>query len=130
MAQIASPLPTQITPVVDEMYPSVETLYNDLHSYPEIAFQEVRTAARMADELRKLGLEVTVKIGGIRVVAIYKNGAGPTMMVRTELDALPMEEKTGLPYASKARFCTAATSLRSSWPAPATVMRLRAMAQR
>ena len=100
-AQSASALPVQLTPLVDGMYPSLETLYKDLHSHPEIAFQEVRTAARMADEMRKLGFDVTEKIGGTGVVAIYKNGAGPTVMVRTELDALPMEEKTGLPYASK-----------------------------
>ena len=101
MAQTSSPLSAQLTPVVDGMYPSLETLYKDLHSHPEIAFQEVRTAARMAEEMRKLGFVVTEKIGGTGVVALYKNGAGPTVMVRTELDALPMEEKTGLPYASK-----------------------------
>ncbi|RYF52008.1 MAG: M20/M25/M40 family metallo-hydrolase, partial [Cytophagaceae bacterium] len=101
MAQTSSPSSVQLTPVVDGMYPSLETLYKDLHSHPEIAFQEVRTAARMAEEMRKLGFEVTEKIGGTGVVALYKNGAGPTVMVRTELDALPMEEKTGLPYASK-----------------------------
>ena len=68
-----------------------------------MAYQEVRTAAKMAEEMRKLGFEVTEKIGKTGVVAIYKNGTGPTVMVRTELDALPMEEKTGLPYASKAK---------------------------
>ncbi|WP_213957661.1 MULTISPECIES: amidohydrolase [unclassified Variovorax] len=102
-AQTPSPLHTQVAPIVSGMYPSLETLYRDLHANPEIAFQEVRTAAKMADEMRKLGFEVTEKVGGTGVVAIYKNGAGPTVLVRTELDALPMEEKTGLPYASKAR---------------------------
>lgn len=101
-AQTAS-LHTQVAPIVNGMYPSLETLYKDLHANPEIAFQEVKTAAKMADEMRKLGFEVTEKIGGTGVVAIYKNGAGPTVLVRTELDALPMEEKTGLPYASKAK---------------------------
>jgi hippurate hydrolase len=98
-----SPLHARIAPVVAGMYPSLETLYKDLHAHPEIAFQEVKTAARMAGEMRKLGFEVTEKIGGTGVVAIYRNGAGPTVMVRTELDALPMEEKTGLPYASRAK---------------------------
>jgi hippurate hydrolase len=102
-AQTPSPLHTQVAPIVSGMYPSLETLYKDLHANPEIAFQEVRTAAKMAEEMRKLGFEVTEKVGGTGVVAIYKNGAGPTVLVRTELDALPMEEKTGLPYASKAR---------------------------
>ncbi|MGR4871909.1 amidohydrolase [Variovorax sp. LARHSF232] len=103
MAQGASPLQAQISPIVAGMYPSLEALYKDLHAHPELAFQEVRTAAKLAEEMRKLGFEVTEKVGGTGVVAIYKNGAGPTVLVRTELDALPMEEKTGLPYASKAK---------------------------
>ena len=102
-AQTNSTLHGQVAPIVSGMYPSLETLYKDLHANPEIAFQEVQTAAKMAGEMRKLGFEVTEKIGGTGVVAIYKNGAGPTVLVRTELDALPMEEKTGLPYASKAK---------------------------
>ncbi|MBB1599164.1 amidohydrolase [Variovorax sp. UMC13] len=103
MAQAASPPPAQLQTLVNGMYPSLETLYKDLHANPELAFQEVRTAARMAEEMRKLGFEVTEKVGGTGVVALYRNGAGPTVLVRTELDALPMEEKTGLPYASKAK---------------------------
>lgn len=102
-AQTQSALHAQITPIVGGMYPSLETLYKDLHANPEIAFQEVRTAAKLADEMRKLGFDVTEKVGGTGLVAIYKNGAGPTVLVRTELDALPMEEKTGLPYASKVK---------------------------
>jgi len=102
-AQGGSPLHAQVAPIVSGMYPSLESLYKDLHAHPEIGFQEVRTAARMAEEMKKLGFEVTEKVGGTGVVAIYRNGAGPTVLVRTELDALPMEEKTGLPYASKAK---------------------------
>lgn len=102
VAQTA-PSHAQVAPLVNGMYASLEVLYKDLHAHPEIAFQEVRTAAKMAEEMRKLGFEVTEKVGGTGVVAIYKNGAGPTVLVRTELDALPMEEKTGLPYASKAK---------------------------
>lgn len=98
-----SQLHTQIEPIVRGIYPSLETLYKDLHANPEIAFMEVRTAAKLAAEMRQIGFDVTEKVGGTGVVAIYKNGAGPTVLVRTELDALPMEEKTGLPYASKAK---------------------------
>ncbi|KQP20541.1 amidohydrolase [Pseudorhodoferax sp. Leaf267] len=99
----APALHAQVPPLVNGMYASLDALYKDLHANPEMAYQEVRTAARLAEEMRKLGFEVTEKIGKTGIVAIYKNGAGPTVMVRTELDALPMEEKTGLPYASKAK---------------------------
>src|SRR5580692_7612153 len=81
-------------------YPKLDALYKDIHAHPEIAFQEEKTAAKLAAEMRALGFEVTEKVGKTGLVAIFKNGAGPTIMVRTELDALPMEEKTGLPYAS------------------------------
>lgn len=103
LAQQAGPLKTQVAARVDGMYPWLETIYKDLHAHPEIAFQEVRTAAKLAAEMRKIGFEVTEKVGKTGVVAIYKNGPGPTVMVRTDMDGLPMEEKTGLPYASKAR---------------------------
>ena len=82
-------------------YPKLDALYKDLHAHPELAFQEVKTAAKLAAEMRALGFEVTEKVGRTGLVAIYKNGDGPTIMVRTELDALPMEEKTGLDYASR-----------------------------
>src|SRR6195256_26990 len=85
---------------VEADYPKLDALYKEIHAHPEIAFQEVKTAARLATEMRALGFEVTEKIGKTGLVAIYKNGDGPVIMVRTELDALPMEEKTGLPYAS------------------------------
>ena len=63
---------------------------------------EEKTAAKVADRLRKLGYEVTTGVGGTGVVAILKNGRGPTVFVREDMDALPLEERTGLPYASKA----------------------------
>ncbi len=85
---------------VESDYPKLDALYKDIHAHPEIAFQEVKTAAKLAAEMRALGFEVTEKVGKTGLVAIYKNGDGPTIMVRTELDALPMEEKTGLAYAS------------------------------
>jgi len=88
---------------LERNYPHLDALYKDIHAHPELAFQESRTAALLAGEMRKLGFEVTEHVGGTGVVAIYRNGAGPTVLVRTELDALPMEEKTGLPYASHAQ---------------------------
>ena len=98
-----APLHAQVKPLVDSMYPALDALYKDLHANPELGFQEVRTAALLATEMRKLGFEVTEKVGGTGVVAILRNGAGPTVLVRADMDALPMEEKTGLPYASKAK---------------------------
>jgi amidohydrolase len=84
-------------------YAHVEAVYKTLHANPELAFEEVQTAKRLASEMRALGFEVTEGVGKTGVVALLRNGAGPTVMVRTELDALPMEEKTGLPYASRAK---------------------------
>src|SRR6266513_6050583 len=86
---------------VESDYPKLDALYKDIHAHPEIAFQEEKTAAKLAAEMRALGFEVTEHVGKTGLVAIYKNGEGPTIMVRTELDALPMEEKTGLDYASR-----------------------------
>ncbi len=88
---------------VERHYAGVESLYRDIHANPELAFQEVNTAKKLAKALRDLGFEVTEGIGKTGVVGLLRNGAGPTIMVRTELDALPMEEKTGLPYASKVK---------------------------
>lgn len=80
---------------------SLTTLYRELHAAPELSLQEEKTAARLADELRKVGAEVTTQVGKHGVVGLLKNGAGPTVLVRTDLDALPVSEATGLPYASK-----------------------------
>jgi len=90
-------LKAQVAPVVTD----AAALYVDLHQHPELSSHETRTAALLAEKLRALGYEVTEHVGGTGVVAIMKNGSGPTVMLRTELDALPVEEKTGLPYASK-----------------------------
>jgi hippurate hydrolase len=87
----------------DKNYPHLEALYQDIHAHPELGFQENRTAAILASEMRKLGFTVTEHVGKTGIVAIYRNGEGRTMLIRTELDALPMEEKTGLPYASHAQ---------------------------
>src|SRR5205809_534662 len=88
---------------VESVFPDARALYLDLHQHPELSSHETRTAATLAERLRGLGYEVTEHVGGTGVVAIMKNGPGPTVMLRTELDALPVEEKTGLPYASKVR---------------------------
>lgn len=89
--------------VLDREYPRLDALYKDIHAHPELGFQEVVTAARLAKEMRAIGFEVTEHVGQTGIVAIYRNGPGPLVLVRTELDALPMEEKTGLPYASHAK---------------------------
>ncbi|MEO8051588.1 MAG: amidohydrolase [Acidobacteriota bacterium] len=86
---------------VDAMYPDIESFYIDLHRNPELAFQEVRTSGKLAEFTKALGYEVTTGVGKTGIVAVMKNGPGPTVMLRTELDALPVEEKTGLPFASK-----------------------------
>lgn len=86
---------------VNAVYPQVQTLYVDLHEHPELSGHEVNTSATIAAKLRALGYEVTEHVGGTGVVAVLRNGSGPTVMLRTELDALPVAEKTGLTYASK-----------------------------
>ena len=85
---------------LDSIYPDLEALYRDLHASPELSLQEEKTAAKLAERFRALGYEVTERVGGFGVVAVMKNGAGPTVLVRADMDALPVEEKTGLPYAS------------------------------
>jgi len=94
-------LKAAIGAAIETDYPRLDAIYKDIHAHPELAFQEVKTAAKLAAEMRALGFEVTEQVGRTGLVAMYRNGAGPTVMVRTELDALPMEEKTGLPYASR-----------------------------
>ena len=98
-AQAATPQ-SAIDAVIDRNWSDLDALYVDLHSHPELGFQEERTAALLAERMRKLGFAVTEHVGKTGIVAVYRNGTGPVVLVRTELDALPMEEKTGLPYAS------------------------------
>jgi len=85
---------------VDAVYPEVKALYIDLHQNPELGFQEKRSSAKLAERMRALGYEVTTGVGGTGVVAVLKNGPGPTVMLRADMDALPVQEKTGLPFAS------------------------------
>ncbi len=85
---------------VDADYAYLEELYIHYHKHPELSFYEKETSKRMAEELRKIGFEVTEKVGGYGVVGVLKNGEGPTVMVRADMDALPVVEETGKPYAS------------------------------
>jgi amidohydrolase len=84
-------------------YSRLEALYKHIHSHPELSLQEVQTAARLAKELRDAGFEVTEKVGGTGIVGVFKNGKGPTVLVRADMDALPIVEQTGLEYASRVR---------------------------
>jgi hippurate hydrolase len=86
---------------IADQYASLDTLYKHFHAHPELSLEEKETAARMAAELREAGFTVTEKVGGFGVVATLKNGDGPTIMVRADMDALPIVEETGLPYESK-----------------------------
>src|SRR5437763_14774073 len=94
--------------MVDREVATLVSTYKMLHAAPELSHYEVKTSAFFAAQLRALGYEVTENVGkfvqpnwkGYGVVAVMKNGDGPTVLVRTDLDALPVEEKTGLPYAS------------------------------
>lgn len=92
---------------IDQIYPDLESLYKHLHQNPELSLQEKETSALLAKELRELGFEVTENIGGYGIVGMLKNGDGPVLMIRTDMDALPLEEKTGLDYASTKRGVTA-----------------------
>ena len=78
---------------VEAAYPQAHALYLDLHENPELSSHETQTAAKLASRLRSLGYDITEHVGGTGVVAMLRNGSGPTVMLRTELDALPVEEK-------------------------------------
>jgi amidohydrolase len=93
----------RICDAVDASYPSLFDLYARLHAAPELSGQEVETSRLIAAELESAGFRVTEGVGGHGVVGVVENGNGPTVLVRADLDGLPIEEKTGLPYASRAR---------------------------
>ncbi len=93
-------LPSAMDNELNAMTPDVESFYIDLHRNPELAFNEYMTANKLAKRVKALGYEVTTGVGGTGVVAILRNGPGPTVMLRTEMDALPVQEKTGLSFAS------------------------------
>ncbi|MFP2924348.1 amidohydrolase [Pyxidicoccus sp. 3LG] len=89
---------------LEGFFDEVDAFYKDLHQHPELYGHEERTAARVAEQLQQAGFAVTPNVGGHGVVGVLANGAGPTVALRGDMDALPVEEKTGLPYASKERF--------------------------
>jgi len=86
--------------IIGKEYASLDSLYRDLHARPELSLHEQETARRIASELKATGFEVTTGVGGNGVVAVLRNGRGPTVMWRSDLDALPVKEETGLTYAS------------------------------
>lgn len=103
LASVVAVTPVQADGLKDAItadLPSLMEIYRDLHSNPELSGEEVRTAAKLAAEARRLGFEVTEKVGGTGVVAVMKNGEGPTVLLRADMDGLPLEEKTGLAFAS------------------------------
>jgi len=81
---------------LEGLLPDLEALYKDVHSHPELSMQETRTARLAADHLRAAGYEVTTGVGKTGVVGLLRNGDGPTVMLRADMDALPLEEATGL----------------------------------
>lgn len=104
LASAAATLPEQlrglVTSRVEAEYPSLFGIYTNLHAHPELSFMEVKTAALMAGELRRLGFTVTEKVGNTGVVGVLTNGPGPTVLVRADMDGLPIKENSGVPYAS------------------------------
>src|SRR5215213_5665871 len=108
LALAAMTLPTSsiaatLSDAIQADMPSLMTLYRDLHTHPELSMQESRTPAKLVPELKKLGFTVTEKVGKTGVVAVLKNGPGPVLMLRADMDALPVVEQTELPFASKVR---------------------------
>lgn len=99
-ARVAA-LAAKATPKIDAELPSLLDVYKDLHANPELSNQEVRTAKKLAEWMRQAGFEVAQEVGGTGVVGVLKNGEGKRVMVRTDMDALPVTENTGLDYASR-----------------------------
>ena len=97
------PLLAVVAQKVADDYPALLAFYTDLHLHPELSLMEEKTSAKVAASLRASGYEVTEKFGGYGVVGVLKNGPGPVLLIRTDMDALPVLEETGLPYASKVR---------------------------
>ncbi|MEO9943675.1 amidohydrolase [Paraglaciecola sp.] len=96
----------EISKHIESQLPQLMDLYADLHAHPELSGFEVKTAAKLAKRAQALGFEVTENVGGTGVVAVYKNGPGPVVMIRADMDGLPVIEQTGLPFASKERATT------------------------
>jgi hippurate hydrolase len=93
----------EVDKTIDGEIKDLVALYQHIHANPELSLMEEKTAKRLADEARKAGYEVTENVGGHGVVAVLKNGPGPVVLIRTDMDALPIVEQTGVPYASKVK---------------------------
>src|SRR5437773_9213103 len=104
-------LAQKVSSMVDQDEKRLIEIFQQLHANPELGFQEVQTAALVAKEFRDLGYETHTGIGKTGVVGILKNGPGPVIMFRSDMDALPVLEETGLPYASRATGTSARWSL-------------------
>ena len=102
MNEKALELPISIVSKLGGLLPKLEAIYTDIHAHPELSMEETRTARIAAEQLRAAGYEVTTGIGKTGVVGLLRNGNGPAVMLRADMDALPVKEVTGLPYASKA----------------------------
>ena len=100
ITSLSQALREQVAAQVAAACPQLEPFYKDFHTHPELSSREERTSQRVADELEQLGLKVTRRVGGYGVVGVLSNGNGPTVLVRTDMDALPVAEQTGAPYAS------------------------------
>ena len=101
MTTAAAPADTILGPL-EALLPDLQSVYTDIHAHPELSTQETRTAGIAAGRLRAAGFEVTTGLGKTGVVGLLRRGDGPTVMLRADMDALPVAEATGLPYASKA----------------------------
>lgn len=99
---MAKPQSEKVLLTLDQLLPQLEPLYKDIHAHPELSMQEVRTSKLAAEHLRAAGYQVTDGVGKTGVVGVLRNGDGPTLMLRADMDALPVKEATGLPYASTA----------------------------
>lgn len=97
---VANPVANPVGDAIAKDMPSLMEIYRDLHTHPELSFQEFETSAKLAGEARRLGYDVTEKVGQTGVVAVLKNGKGPTVLIRADMDGLPVTEQTGLPYSS------------------------------
>jgi amidohydrolase len=106
MSTAASAQDRSLGQAIGRDMPELMALYRDLHANPELSMQETRSAGLLAAEARRLGYTVTTGVGGTGVVAVLENGRGPVLLLRADMDALPVEEQTGLPFASRARGTT------------------------
>ena len=101
LVQAADSIKDRVAVAVDKELPSLVSLYKHFHSNPELSFMEAETAKRLAAELGEAGLQLTPSVGGHGLVGVLKNGDGPTLLIRADMDGLPVQEETGLPHASK-----------------------------